>query len=114
AGTAGIDHRLNGENHAWLEFHAGARLAVVEHLRLFVKLAPYAVSAEFAYHRKAMAFGEALDRRADIADARAGFDLAYAAPARRIGDFAQPLRLDRRRPDVEHPAGVAVEPVLDH
>ena len=46
-------------------------LAVVQHLRLFVELAPDAVSAEFAHHRKAVAFGEALDRRADVAEARA-------------------------------------------
>src|SRR6185437_10223463 len=113
-GATGVDHRLDRENHARLKFHAGAGLAVMQHLRLFVELAADAVPAEFAHHRKAMALGEALDRCADVAEAGARLDLAYTAPHRRKGHFAQPLGLDRRRADVEHPAGVAVEAVLDH
>ena len=45
--------------------------AVVQDLRLFVELAADAVAAEFAHDRKAVALGEALDRRADVAQARA-------------------------------------------
>ena len=55
-----------------------------------------------------------LDRAADVAEMRAGLHRADAPPHRLVGDFAQPLRLDRRLADVEHAAGVAVKAVLDH
>ena len=47
-----VDHGLDGEDHAWLEFFQGARAAVVQHLRLFVELLANAVTAELAHHGK--------------------------------------------------------------
>jgi hypothetical protein len=44
----------------------------VQHLRLVVKHLADAVAAELAHHRQAVAFGEALDGVADVAQARAG------------------------------------------
>src|SRR5207248_11042139 len=72
-----------------------------------------AVAAELAHDREAMTLGEALDRRADIAEVRAGLDGTDAAPHRLVGHFAQPASLDRRRADIEHATGVAVETILD-
>src|SRR5690606_21461146 len=36
-GASLIDHRLDGEGHAFLQFQAGAGAAVMQHLRLFVE-----------------------------------------------------------------------------
>src|ERR1022692_5182132 len=114
AGAAGVDHRLDGENHPRLQLETGAGPAVVQDLRLFVELPPDAVTAEFPDDGKAVAFGMALYGRADVAQRRAGLDLAYAAPHRIEGHFAQTLGLDRRGSDVEHATAVAVKAFLDH
>ena len=68
---AGVDHRLDGEDHAGLAARAGAGLAVVQHLRLFVEVAADAVAAEFAHHREAVLLGVLLDGGADVAEVRA-------------------------------------------
>ena len=97
-----------------LERQASTTAPVVQHLRLFMKAAADAVPAELAHHGQALLFGMRLDRVTDIAQARAGPDLVNAAPHALIGEVAQTPGLDRRLADIEHPAGVAVEAVLDH
>ena len=62
---------------------------------------------------KPLAFGEQLDRAADVAEANAGLDLGDPLPHRVVGDLDQALRRDRAFADDEHPAGVAVPAVLD-
>jgi len=49
------------------EFQPRAFGAEVQHLRLFVHLAPDAMAAVFAHDRTAIAFRMARDRRADVA-----------------------------------------------
>jgi hypothetical protein len=114
-GAAGIHHRLDGEDHAGLQFHAGAGFAVVEHLRILVELATDAVTAEFPHHRKTVRFGMPLYHVTDIAQARARPDAGDAEPQTFEGDLAQPAGLLADFiADHEHAAGVAVEAVLDH
>ena len=74
--------------------------AVVQDLRLLVELAADAVAAELAHDGEAVAFGEALDVGADVAQVRAGAHGADAAPHRFIGEVGQALGLDRRLADV--------------
>ena len=112
--AAGVDHRLDGEDHSGLQQEAGPGPPVVHDLRLLVELPADPVAAEFADDREMVALGELLDRVADVAQPRAGLDGADAAPHRLEGCLHQALRLDRRRADVEHPARIAVPPVLDH
>src|SRR5205807_6369448 len=114
AGPAGIDHRLDRENHSRLQLESRPGPPVMQNLRLLVELAADAVTAEFTHHGKAVAFGVALYRRADVAQGRAGLDRANATPHRVEGHFTQTLGLDRRRSDIEHTAAVAVKAVLDH
>jgi hypothetical protein len=71
---AGIDHRLDGEDHARLQLRAGAGLAVVQDLRVFVEFLADAVAAKFADHGEAILFGVFLDDGADIAEMRPGLD----------------------------------------
>ena len=37
---AGIDHRLDGEDHARFQLQAGAGFAVMQHLRFFMEFLP--------------------------------------------------------------------------
>src|SRR5690606_33270415 len=68
-GTALVDHRLDGERHAFLEFHAGPRTAVVQYLRLLVEDLADAMAAVFAHDGEAVLFGVFLDRLANVAQA---------------------------------------------
>ena len=72
----GVDHGLDGEGHAGLELLQRAGLAVVQHLRLFMKAAPDAVATKLAHHAEALAFGKCLDGVANVAQMRARLDLA--------------------------------------
>ena len=83
--AAEVDHRLDGEDHAGLQLHVVGRLDVMQDGRRVVEDAAEAVAAEIAHHRAALAFGEGLDRGADVvgraarADRR---DAAHHAPRR--------------------------------
>src|SRR6266567_736853 len=111
---AGVDHRLDGEDHAGLKLEAGRRAAVVKNLRLLVKCAADAVAAKLAYDRIAVRLGVALYGRADVAEMSSRLDRPYSPPHRLVSDLAKPLGLDRRRTNIEHAARVAVKPFVDH
>src|SRR3954465_12006390 len=110
---AEIDHRLDGEEHAWLELHAFARPADMDDVRLVVKHAAEAMAAEIAHHAHGLRLDEALDGMADIAGGGAWLPRGNAKHHRLIRDFDQPLRLARDRADRIHPAGIAVPAVDD-
>src|SRR6185437_3558043 len=74
-GLAGVDHRLDREGHALLQLQAGAGLAVMQNLRVFVIDAADAVPTVILDHRETGALGVLLDRMADIAQRRAGAHL---------------------------------------
>ena len=73
-GLAGVDHRLDGEDHARLDAHARAGFAVVEHGRLLPERAPDAVAGKLAHGGEALRLGVVLHGGADVAEsvARAG------------------------------------------
>src|SRR4051812_32091747 len=91
ARLAGVDHRLDGERHPWLERHSSAGLAVMQDLRLFVELAADAVPAELAHNRERVALGMLLDRCANITQAGPRSHLEDAAPHAFESYFDQPL-----------------------
>src|SRR4051794_28848006 len=66
--AADVDHRLDGEDHARLEFGAGAGTAGVDDLGAIVEDAADAVAAEIADDAVALAFRMALDRVGDVAE----------------------------------------------
>jgi hypothetical protein len=110
---AGVDHRLDGEDHAGHQFLQGAGAAVVQYLRLLVEHLADAVAAELAHYAVAGFFGVLLDRVADVAQVCARLDLLDAQPHALVGDVGQALGHDRRFADEEHAAVVAVVAVLD-
>ena len=69
---AGVDHRLDGEGHAWLQFHAGPWAAVMQHLGLLVEYLADAVATVLPHHGVVVALGVLLDHVPDVAEARAG------------------------------------------
>ena len=83
------------KHHARLDALARAALAVVRHLRRLVELAADAVTDEVAHHPAALRLDVLLDRRADVAEARAVAHLGDAElerAARDLGRRAAPRR----------------------
>src|SRR5690606_20886141 len=111
--AAGIDHGLDREDHARLQAHARAGLAVVQHLGILVEAPPDAVAAIFAHHGKARRFGVFLDGMADVAQGGARPDLLDAQPHAFVGGVDQAARQDGRLAHAEHAAGVTEPAVLD-
>ena len=109
----GIDHGLNGESHADLEFFKRARLAVMQNLGLFVKYAANAMPTKFAHHAEAVAFGKFLDCPTDVAQVGPRLDHHDAVPHGVKGKAAKPLGGDRAVAHDEHAAGVAMPAILD-
>src|SRR3989344_636783 len=112
-GAALVDHWLDGEGHASLQFHAGTGTAVVQDLRLFMEHLADAVAAELANHRKAVLLGVLLDDFTDVAQAAPRLDDFNRLVHAFLGHLRQALSPDRHVADVEHAAGVAVVAVLD-
>jgi len=94
--------------------YAGAGLAVVQHLRVFVKTFADAVAAVFTYHRKIVGFSMLLDNVADVAQMRAGFNLFDAEYHTFVCDLADAFGAHRWFADKKHLAGIAVVVIFDN
>src|SRR5690606_37629325 len=104
----------DGEGHARAQHHAGARAAVVRHLRLVVVDLADAVAAVLAHDAEALGLGVFLDRVADVAQGRPRLHRADAAEHGLAGRLHQAPGHHRGGAHVVHAAGVAVPAVLDH
>ena len=109
-----VEHRLDGENHARLQFHALAREAVMQYLRLIVVHLADAMAAVFAHHAVACFLGQGLNGMPDIAQGRSGADDANTGAHGVVSGFHQAPRFRARLTHEVHAAGVAVPAVLDH
>ena len=109
----GVDHRLDGKDHAGFQPLTGARFAVVQDLRLFVKSPSDAMPAEFANDRKTQALSVALDGIADVAQRRSGAHLTDAQPHGVKGCLAKTLGSDGAVADDKHAAGIAMKAVFN-
>src|SRR5690242_14031057 len=110
---AEIDHRLDGEQHAWLEREPFAGLAVMQNVGPVVEHAAEAMAAEITHHAAALAFGVCLDSGADISGSGAGLDGGYAPHERVVGDLEQSLSCPGDLADAIHAARIAVPAVDD-
>src|SRR5262249_27129852 len=110
---ADVDHRLDREAHARTHAVALPPLADVRDLRWLVKAPADPVADERAHHAAALAFGELLNRRADVADPRAIANLRDADLERAARHLDHLLRFGRGLADVERRRRVAVEAVVD-
>lgn len=68
--SSGVDHRLDREDHAGLHDSAGAELAVMADLRIFVETDSDPVTAEFTNDAAALRFDKMLNCIADISEMR--------------------------------------------
>src|SRR6185503_8421886 len=64
---AGIDHRLDGDDHTCFEPHARSRLTKVRHLRILVHVATDAVTHKISYYGEPFSLNDSLHSRSDIA-----------------------------------------------
>ncbi|KAG0771735.1 hypothetical protein G6F22_016237 [Rhizopus arrhizus] len=79
-----VEHRFDGEHHAFFQCHAGVRMTVVQDLRFLVHFLADAVAAVFLHHAVAMAARVAGNGVADVAQARAGAHRGDAFPHRLV------------------------------
>jgi hypothetical protein len=110
---AEIDHRLDGEDHAGLERDTFARAAVVQDVRHVVEQAADAMAAKIAHDAAALALGEILDGKADVAGGGARPDGGDAAHHGFVCHLDQPLGGALDLADLDHAAGIAVPAVDD-
>lgn len=61
-GAAHVDHRFDGERHAWFEFWSAAAFAEVRHLGILVELASNAVPNEFPHDAETVFDGFCFDK----------------------------------------------------
>src|SRR5689334_9949705 len=101
-GTSGIDHRLDRDDHTFLQSRAAPRFAVIREVRFIVHFGADAVPDEFADDRKTILFDQTLDRVADIAEAIARPHLLDGAVERIAGNVEELLQL---RVDAAHGHG---------
>ena len=89
APSATIEHRLDGENHAFAEGEAGSRLSVVQNLRFLMHFPADAMTAIFTHHGIAISLGMSFDRPADVSKARARANRPDAHPHGFLGGLDQ-------------------------
>lgn len=110
---AGIHHGLNGKAHPRPQLCPGARLTIVEHLRILMEFTSDTVPAIFTHDGVVVALDMGLDGVPDIAQAASRSDLLDTDPERLLGDFDQPFGQDGGLSDAEHLTGIAMEAILD-
>src|SRR3989304_9921357 len=113
--VAGVDHRLDSDDHPLFEDGPGLRVAdnVVRHLRVLVHLAADAVTDVLADDGEALTFDVRLDGSADLPQPRPRPGGAEAAVQRLPRHFNEPQRLRRY---VSHARGqrrIGNEPLVD-
>src|SRR5690606_38631699 len=111
--TPEIDHWLDGEDHPRLEHRAGAGWAKVQNVRLVVEKPTEAVADKVAHHAHAFAFGNRLDRCANVAGRISGLGGLDASGEAFIGHFNETLGLPRNFTHRIHAAGITMPAVND-
>jgi len=113
-GSTRVNHWLYRKRHSGFDLKALTDGSVVQDLRVFMKTSADAVATILSHHRKSSGLGMLLYYRTDIAEVASG-------PNRRDSFFQafltclnQAAAEDRRLAHGEHPARVAVEPILNY
>ena len=110
----GVEHGLNGEDHAGLKLHALSRITVVQDLRLIMVDLADAMAAVLADHAEAFFFGQRLDRMANVTQGRARAHHTNSGAHGVVGGFHQVTCLRIGFADEVHAAGIAIPAILDH
>src|SRR5438270_5025145 len=88
-GAAGVDHGLDGEDHAGFEAGALTGVAEVGDLGVFVHGATDSVADELADYAETFCFAELLDGGGDVAEAAADLTLLDGFFERGLRDFEE-------------------------
>ena len=105
------DHRLNREGHARSHDGVVARIVVVEHLDVRVKLFADAVADECPYDTKLVLLGARLNRLSDVTQRTARNNRLNSSPHALFSDANEMRVLIGDCPDGKGCIGVTVNPV---
>src|SRR5215472_4473239 len=97
--TAGIYHRFDGDDHAFLQTRAAPRLPVVRKIGLIVHLRSDTVAYKLPHHRETVLLDPTLHRVTDVAQAVARAHLFDRAIQRLAGHIQELLQLRADFPD---------------
>src|SRR6202047_3500125 len=111
--AAGVDHGLDGQNHAGLEARAFAGVAEVGDLGVLVHGATDSVADELADDAEAFGLAELLDGGGDVAEATADLALLDGLFERGLSDFEEFCSLGGDLADGVGDGGVGVVAVDD-
>src|SRR5262245_42089762 len=112
--TSGIDHGLNGQNHALPQSNSAIRLTVIRDRRLLMQLLADAMTHEGTDHRVACAFGSLLNRKAEVAQALSCMQLIDTPVECLLRDFHQPFRFLTHLPYANRYGRIAIEAIVNH
>ena len=108
-----INHRFNGEHHAFFQTQTCSRLAIMKYLRIFVINLANAVPAVFAHYRKPLRFHQLLNSMANIAKRCARPHLTNAGKQGCTRNIHQTLGFNRRLAGIIHTRGIAMPAIFD-
>src|SRR5580692_2886895 len=77
--TAGIHHRLDGNDHSDFQFHSPSPLAKVRHLRVFVHVDADSMAHKISHHREALGLSTSCTAAPTSPSVAPGFTAAIPA-----------------------------------
>src|SRR5438270_13003752 len=112
--AAGIDHGLDGDDHAFLQPRAASFLAVIRKVGLVMHPGADAVPDKLPHHRETVLLDPALHGMADVAEAVASAHLVNRAVVRLAGHIQHLLSLRPHLPQSDRHRGVRIITVHFH
>jgi hypothetical protein len=113
-GSTGVNHWLYRKRHSGPDLQALTDGSVVQDLWVFMKTPADAVATILSHHRKSSGLGMLLYCRTDIAQATPRSNRRDSFFQTFLACLNQAAAEDRRLAYGEHPARVAVEPILNY
>ena len=103
-----INHRLDGEHHAWYQQHARTLMTIMVHIGLLMELQTYPMPGKVSHHAVVILLAVLLDGVTDIAHKRIGLCHLHTYLQALLSHTHQLLFLRRGLADDEHTTGVRI------
>ena len=112
--ASGVNHWLNGKNHAGFEPHTLASLTIMQNGWRTVKCLAKPMSGKITHHGKPLAFGKRLNGMANITKPVARACSGDAAHQAFIGDLSQACGFDRWCANIKHAGCIAIPAIQNN